>query len=185
MFGSLRRISVLSIARKALLGGVAVYGVIATVLLFRLNPKPILIGIDPYGTRVIREGGDRLLRQEKENFLKHFLALQYSYDQATFEKRISDCGDLMAVDLWAQKKIEFERVAQSLRAEELTQTVDIKELREVDAQNFEADLVIHIKRRLKESTVKLRVDLRVHANPRRENNPYPYEVERYDENQST
>lgn len=185
MFGSLNRVSLFSIARKALVAGLAIYGVIATVLLFRLNPKPILIGIDPYGTRIIREGGDRLIRQEKENFLKHFLALQYAYDSESFDKRISDCGDLMAEDLWGQKKIEFERVAKQLKAEELTQTVEIKELREVDAANFEADLVIHVKRRLNESTVKLRVDIKIHPNPRRENNPYPYEVERYDESQSS
>ena len=184
MFASPNRVSWLSIARKALMGGIVAYAVIATILLVRLNPKPVLIGIDPYGTRIITEGGDRLIRQEKENFLKHFLSLQYSYDQATFQKRISDCGDLMAVELWALKKIEFERVATQLKTEELTQSVDIKELREVDAQNFEADLVIHVKRRLNESSVTLRVDLKIRHNPRRENNPYPYEVERYDENQS-
>jgi hypothetical protein len=168
-----------------MVAGLAAYGVIATILLFRLNPKPVLIGIDPYGTRVIREGGDRLIRQEKENFLKHFLALQYSYDQATFQKRVSDCGDLMAEELWAQKKIEFERLSQQLKVEELTQTVEIKEVREIDSANFEADLVIHVKRRLNESSVKLRVDLKIHPNPRRENNPYPYEVERYDESQAS
>ncbi len=167
MFGSLNRVSLLSIAKKALLGGLAAYAAVATVLLIRLNPKPILIGIDPYGTRIISEGGDRLIRQEKENFLKHFLSLQYAYDQATFQKRISDCGDLMAEELWVQKKVEFERVAAQLKAEELTQTVEIKELREVDAQNFEADLVIHVKRRLNESSIKLRVDLKMRANPRR------------------
>ncbi len=165
MFGSLNRVSFYSITRKALVGGLVAYGVIATVLLFRLNPNPVLIGIDPYGTRIIREGGDRLIRQEKENFLKHFLTLQYSYDSESFDRRISDCGDLMAEDLWTQKKVEFERLAKQLKAEELTQTVEIKELREVDSSHFEADLVMHIKRRLSESTVKLRVD-------------------RYDENQS-
>ncbi len=185
MFGSLKRVYLLSIARKALLGGLITYSAIATVLLVRLNPKPVLIGIDPYGTRIIREGGDRLIRQEKENFLKHFLALQYNYDQTNFEKRISDSGDLMAEALWSQKKVEFQRLADQLKTEELTQTVEIKELREVDPQNFEADLVIHIKRRLNESAVKLRVELKLHSNPRRENNPYPYEVERYDEIQSS
>lgn len=89
----------------------------------------------------------------------------------------------MAEDLWAQKKVEFERLAKQLKSEELTQTVEIKELREVDSSSFEVDLVVHVKRRLNESSVKLRVDLKIHTNPRRENNPYPYEVERYDESQ--
>jgi len=185
MFGSLNRVSILSIAKKALIAGIGIYAVIATILLFRLSPKPVLIGIDPYGTRIITEAGDRLIRQEKENFLKHFLSLQYSFDSESFDKRISDCGDLMSEALWVQKKVEFERLAKQLKAEELTQTVAIQEVREVDSANFEADLVIHVKRRLNESTVKLRVDLKIHPNPRRAANPYPYEVERYDENQAS
>lgn len=184
MFRSLKPVSLLAITRKALLAGLLAYSAIATVLLFRLKPVPILIGIDPYGTRLIRESGDRLIRQEKETFLKQFLTRIYSFDQANFASRISDSGELMAETLWSQKKEEFERLAEQLKAEELTQTVQIQELREVDTQNFEADLVIHIKRRLNQSAVKLRVELKIHANPRRENNPYPYEVERYDEIQT-
>lgn len=185
MFKAINRLSLLSLARKVIFSGLAIYAVIATTLLFRLKPQPLIIGIDPYGTRIIREGGDRLIRQEKENFLKHFLVLQYSYDSESFDKRISDCGDLMAVELWVQKKTEFERLAKQLKSEELVQTVEIKELREVDPANFEADLVIRIKRRINESSVKIRVDLKIRPNPRRENNPYPYEVERYDENQAS
>ena len=113
------------------------------------------------------------------------MSLQYNYDSSSFDKRISDCGDLMDKNLWDQKKSEFKKLAEKLKSEEIKQTIEIKEIREVDALNFEADLIIHIKRRLDESTVKIRIDIKIHKNIRRENNPYPYEVERYDENQSS
>ena len=79
---------------------------------------------------------------------------------------------------------EFERIGKQLKTEDLTQEVQVKELREVDDWTYQADLALKIRRKLTESAVKLRVELRIRPNPRRENNPYPYEVERYDEQQA-
>jgi len=174
MFRRIEKATVLSITKKLLLGSLVGYCAVATYLLIRLNPQPVLIGVDQYGTRVIRESGDRLLRKEKENFLKRFLALLYSYDSETFERRISDSGDLMTRTLWDEKKAEYGRIAGQLKAEPITQTVEVKELREVDAGTYQADLLLRVKRRLAESEVKLRVELRVRPSLRRENNPYPF-----------
>ncbi len=70
----LRPVVMVSLAKRlgvlALLG----YGAVTTVLLMRLTPIPLLIGVDQYGTRVIGAGDDRLLRREKENFLKLFVS---------------------------------------------------------------------------------------------------------------
>ncbi len=184
MFKKIPRIALLSIAKKVIVFGLVCYAGVASVLLLRLKPQTLIIGIDQYGTRIVREPGDRLLKKEKENFLKRFLALQYGYDTETFEKRISDSGDLMADQLWTEKRAEFDRIAKQLKTEDLTQEVQVTELREVDDWTYQADLALKIRRKLTESAVKLRVELRIRPNPRRENNPYPYEVERYDEQQA-
>lgn len=185
MFRRIEKATLLSIARRLICGGLLAYGVIATMLLFRLNPRPVLIGIDQYGTRVIRESGDRLLRKEKENFLKRFLALLYSYDAETFTKRVSDSGDLMTKALWEAKTGEFSRIAAQLKTDPLTQSAEIQEIREVDEATYQADLLVRVQWRLTESRVKLRVEIRVRPSLRRENNPYPFEVESYDESQSS
>lgn len=184
MFKAVPRVALLSIAKKVIVAGLAGYTAIASVLLLRMKPQTILIGIDQYGTRVIREPGDRLLKKEKENFLKRFLALLYGYDSETFEKRVSESGDLMSDQLWSEKREEFERIGKQLKNEDLTQEVQVRELREVDDWTYQADVALKIRRKLTEATVKLRVELRIRPNPRRENNPYPYEVERYDEQQA-
>jgi len=177
-------VAVLSIAKKAIVIGLVAYAGIASVLLLRLKPQTLLIGVDQYGTRIIREPGDRLLKKEKENFLKRFLALHYGYDSETFEKRISDGGDLMAEQLWTEKREEFERIGKQLKTEDLTQEVQVSELREMDEWTYQADLALKVRRKLTEAVVKLRVELRIRPNPRRENNPFLYEVERYDEQQA-
>jgi hypothetical protein len=185
MFRRIEKATVLSVMKKLLIAGLLGYGAVTTVLLLRLKPQPLLIGVDQYGTRVIRESGDRLLKSEKANFLKRFMALLYSYDSETFEKRISDCGDLMTETLWKQKMAEFTRIAAQLKTEPLTQTAEVVELREIEAATYQADLVLRVQRRLAESKIKLRVEFRVRPNVRRENNPYPFEVESYDESQGS
>ena len=183
MFSNLKPVSLLSLMKKALFIGICVYGLIATLLLFRLSPEPILVGMDPYGTRIIRGADDRLVVSEKENFLKHFLALLYNYDAETFRERISESGDLMSDALWKRKSPEFEGILKELKSESLTSRADILEIREEDDATFQADLLIHVKRRLTETKMKLRVELKIKPRPRREENPYPYEVESYDEEQ--
>lgn len=178
------RATQLSLLRKTLIFGLVIYSALLTIIMFRVKPHAILIGIDQYGTRVISAAGDRLLKKEKENFLKHFLALLYSYNEETFETRISDCGDLMTKVLWAAKKQEFLKLKEKLKTEPLTQIAEITELREIDQGEYEADVSLKIRRKLTENTIKLRVQIRVKSSARAENDPYPFEVENYDESLS-
>ena len=183
MFKTIPRVAVLSIARKTVFTLLLAYGVLTTTLLLKLKPEPVLIGIDQYGTRVIRESNDRLLKKEKQNFIKHFFVLLYNFDQDTFEKRISESGDFMTEALWASKSKEFEQIAKQFKSEGLTQIGEIQELRELEDGVYQADISVKVHRKLTETTIKLRVEIKIRPNRRRQANPYPYEVERYDEQQ--
>ena len=48
-----------------------------------------------------------------------------------------------------------------LKTDPLTQSAEVQELREVDEATYQADLLIRVQRRLTESKVKLRVEIRV------------------------
>lgn len=157
------------------------YSVLTTVLLIKLKPEPLLIGVDPYGTRIIRTTDDRLIRQEKENFLKKVIQILNNYDSETFKQKISEVGDFMSKELWEKKRDEFHRISEGLEKESLTQRTEIEDLREVDSHTFQADLIIRIKNRLQETVVKTRVDLKLRESPRTTQNPYPYEVDSYEE----
>ncbi len=161
--------------------GIVLYGLVTTGLLVRLDPKPLVIGIDPYGTRVITGEKDPILKAEKENFLKRFLIYLYNFDETNFDDRVSLVGDSMNGKLWDRRKTEFLNVSTRLKQEPLTQKGKIVDLREVDENHFEADLEIHIQSRLRENNVKMRVALEIVSSPRSSSKPYPWEVFNYEE----
>ena len=177
----LRVVSVSQILRTTLIIGLVGYSVVSTVLLLKLDPKPLVIGIDSYGTRIINSADDRLIRLERQNFVKRFIQSFYSYESSNFESRISLAGDSMTKDLWESRKSEFSAQAEKSKTAEISQRVEISDLREVDSENYQADLVLTIKNRLQETTAKLRLDLQIRPSRRSDVNPYPFEVASYAE----
>lgn len=167
--------------KKLLFLTLILYSGVTTFLLFRLDPKPLIIGIDPYGTRVLGAEKDPILKAEKENFLKRFVTYLYNYDETNFDERISIVGDFMNSKIWERRKAEFTSVSNRLKQEPLTQKGKITDLREIDETHFEADVEVHVQSRLRESTVKMRVEIELAAAPRTSSKPYPWEVTSYDE----
>lgn len=181
MIRSISKASAYQILRKLLFCLVTVYCVVTTVLLIRLNPKPLVIGIDPYGTRIIGTEKDPILKAEKENFLKRFISYLYNYDETNFDERISVVGDSMNGKLWEQRKAEFQPISSRLKQEPLSQKSRINDLREIDETHYEADIEINIQSRLRQNTVRMRVGIELAAAPRSSVKPYPWEVIAYDE----
>ena len=181
MIKTIHAVSLSDLLKRAIISGLVVYAGVATYLLLKLDPKPILIGVDSYGTRIIQTADDRLIRTERQNFLKRFIQGFYAYDSLSFEKKVSESGDLMSADLWDKKKTEFQSLSARLKDSEISQRVEISDLREIDPTTYQADLVLTVKNRLQETKAKLRVDLTVRGVRRSESNPYPYEVVNYDE----
>ena len=157
------------------------YSATISVVLFRMNPTPILIGIDPFGTRIIATQEDRLLKSEKENLLKRFILQLYNYDETNFDERISNAGDLMAASLWDKRNADFSALSKRIKNEPLSQKAKILDLREIDDQHYEADLAVGIHNRLKSVDLKLRVAIELKPSARTQTKPYPYEVSTYDE----
>ena len=185
MFTKIEKVDALNLAKRGIFLGLCVYCMVVTVVALKMRPQTLLIGLDSYGARVIREASDPVLRKEKENFIKQFLIQLYTFDGESFERRVSVCGDLMTKDLWLKKKPEFAGIAAKLKTDPLVQVLEIQELREVDTNTYQADIKIQVQRKLEINTVKLRVDIRISPSERRETNPYLFEVKDYDENQTS
>lgn len=181
MIRTIKPQSLVSLWKKAVTFTLVGYAVVTTCLLVKLDFNPVVIGIDAYGTRVITTSDDRLIKKEKENFLKHFLTLQYNYDATSFEHNLHESGDLMASGLWDSKKEGFKKVSEGLKSEPISQKLVITDIRDVDGSSYEADLALEIERRLVKTSVTLRVTLKLKPRPRTTQNPFPYEVESYDE----
>jgi hypothetical protein len=154
----------------------------ATFLLVRLKPQIVLVGIDQYGTRIISEEGDRLTQLERDNFIKKYLGLLYTFRSTDFDTRVSAAGDMMGDVLWASKKVEFLEISKKLKSQELSQSTEVEQLREIGPETFEADLKIVVRSKLQESVSRIRVEIKLRKVPRTSTKPFPFEVETHEEN---
>lgn len=167
--------------KRVFVFSVIAYGTIVSILLIRLDPKPLVIGVDPYGTRLVTSEKDPILKAEKDNFIKRFLIYLYNYDETNFDDRISIVGDSMSIKSWDKRKLEFITISSRIKNEPLVQKGKIIDLREIDETHYEADLDIHVQSRLRENSLKIRVAVELKSSPRSSIKPYPWEVTNYDE----
>jgi hypothetical protein len=165
--------------KRAIFYGLCIYSVATTALIFKLNPVPVVIGIDSYGTRIVTGEKDPIIKAEREAFVSRFISNLYNYDETNFDERISLVGDLMKPELWDEKKAEYLSVSSRLKVEPLSQKSKILDLREVDETHFEADLSIHIQSRLRSNHTQVRVTIEISQAPRSSVKPYPWEVIHY------
>ena len=158
------------------------WAITASILLVRNKPQTILIGIDENGVRVIRDDRDRLVAQEKLNFLKRYLHYSYNYDAKDFEEKITLAGNLMSAKLWEEKSPEFRRIKEGFSADAtLIQEATIEDIRLVDDYNFQSDIAVKVTKKLQITPVKLHVVLKIGPHARTTDNPFSWEVISYEE----
>lgn len=167
------------ILKRTIIFGLAAYSAIATVMVLKMEPKTIIIAVEPTGTRIVDSNSDKALESERESFVRRFVGLLYSYDSSNFDERVSSAGDLMTAPLWAAKKGDFLGLSHRIKSSEIVQSVKLRDLRELDPQHYQADLEIKVKRRLEEGVAKIRLDLTVNPTKRAYANPYDMEVADY------
>lgn len=160
------------------------WAVTTSVLLLRNKPQTLLIGIDENGVRVIRDERDRLIAQEKLNFIKKYLSYSYTFDSRDYAERVTSAGNLMSGKLWEEKSPEFRKLSEEAKQNpDTAQEAIIEEIRFIDDYTFEADLSLKVSKKLKIIIVPIRVVLRIITHRRTVDNPYAWEVNSYVENQ--
>lgn len=169
------------VMKKGFLWLLVLYSITVTVVLLKLDTRPIIIGIDSFGTRVVSNDQDPIVKAERVSFVKKFISNLYSYDETTFDDRISMVGDLMSDALWSEKKAEFKSLSDRLKTDTLTQKAIIQDIREIDESHFEADLKVTISSRLRQQQTEIRLRMELSESPRTTSKPYPWEVKNYAE----
>jgi len=157
------------------------YAAVATVLLFRLDGEPTVIGIDQYGTRIVTSHTDPILKREKILLVRNFAEALYNFNEINFDERASSIGDWMSDDLWKQKQSEYKTLSDRLKTEPITQTGRVLDIREIDELEFEVDMDLETMSRLRRSESKVRVSIQLDGAKRDRLRPYPYEVKSYEE----
>jgi hypothetical protein len=181
MLQNFKPISVFQIGKTIIVGLLVVYAAGISFALVKMMPQNIIIGIDPYGTRIIETSDDRLIRLERHNFIKLFIRRLYTFESESLSKSLSDAGDMMSLELWNKKESDYQKLLEELKSSPFQQISKIEDLREIDPNTYQADLELIIKKNLEEKRMRIRLSVVIVTANRSLKNPYPYQVETYDE----
>lgn len=158
-----------------------IYSGVATVLLLRNKPQTIVVGVDESGTRLLTEDNDKLAEKEVLAFIRGFVALHYRYSSETYERQISQSGDLMTLDLWNQKQSEYEKISKDIVGQSIIQDAEIADITQVGASAFDLSIGMTIQRKLEQKRFKIKVRIELTKSARSKTNPYPFSIARLSE----
>jgi hypothetical protein len=160
---------------------VGVYLVVTTVAVFKLQPKTVLIAITPSETRVLDQSDEVTIRNEKRNFVLDFTRRLYNYTSDSYDSQISKAGDFMSKECWENTFKEYQTISEKLKTHDISQKITDIDVKLIDNDHLKADMQLVIRNKLKETHVKLKVDIFLKQYGRSVSNPYPYEVEKFSE----
>ncbi len=157
------------------------YSVVLSFLLFRNQPKTLIIGVDSSGTKILTDSNEKLLQGEVLSFLKSYIALTYRYTSETYESQLSRSGDFLTDELWNEKQASFKAIGEKLKSRDLIQNAAIQGITQIDANKYTAQLQMSIQEKLTTRSVKLKVTVETIKAPRSPENPYPIRISKLTE----
>lgn len=147
-----------------------------------LAVKPLLIGIDSDGTRVISSIEDPLLRSEKVAFIKRFIENFYQYNAENFDKRMAISTDMMSEELWNKKLKDLSELRTKLQNDPISTEVLIKKINKHETEGtYYAHIGITITHRLDRKTIQMLLTISVKDRQRSTKNPWGMEVNEIEE----
>lgn len=162
--------------RWGLIAALSAWALTATIALAMKSDRTILIGVSDDSSYLIEATNLSIQRKELGSFAKTFVDFYYSFDENSYETRLSRAGDLMSSDLWELKSQEFQKMKAALAKDPLSQTAMVLSIDESATNFVEALVAIRIHRKLESRTAKLKVSIKVTPRERTPENPWPYEV---------
>jgi hypothetical protein len=157
----------------ALLG----WAITVSVFLLRQKPETYLIAVDDSEPRIITEKNDQVLAKERLKMVGRFLYLYYSYDPQNVNDRIDDASKLMSTALWNRELNAVLSQIQKIKSDDTTQSIkQLYGVKEVRPLQFEAEIEIATKSRLKEGSIPVKITLTLEPRPRTTNNPWGYQI---------
>ena len=121
-----------------LIGGLFLWGVVATTFAIKNREKVILIGKTKNSYQLIdKKEKDPL---EIENFIRHFLGLTLNFDEESYKRHISLSGDLMTEALWKRKKPELKEMMSFIKEYKVIQSSELLEIRKIKSNHYEVKI---------------------------------------------
>lgn len=148
--------------------------------LFKLR-NPVIIGIDPNGTRIVREHKDPIFKTEAVSFIQRFTFNVFNFDSQNFFKRLGAATTVMSDALWDKKRREIMDLRNRVERDEISLTGVIQEMTLDDKGTYHCLVSVKKKSRLNIQEHKIKIAIRLKATKRTPENPYGLEVDSYEE----
>ena len=143
--------------------------------------KPMIIGIDANGTRVVTENDDPIYKTEALAFLQKFFFNTYNFDSDNFFKRVGYATTLMSEKLWKTKEKEIFDLKNKVERDKTVLSAEISKLSKDENENYFALIEVKEKNRLNEQAHKIKASLKLIQVARTHENPFGLEVDSYEE----
>lgn len=151
------------------IGGLFLWGTVATALAFMNRENVVLIGKTKDSYQLMdKEEKDPL---EVENFIRHFIALTLNFDEKSYKRHISLSGDLMTESLWKKKKPEFKEMMNFIKEFKVIQSSELLGIKKIKTNRYEVKIRSYLYKKgvLKEKNkfilLSLKEGKRSYANP--------------------
>lgn len=158
--------------------------IVSSLLSFRAISKatrPVIIGIDANGTRIVTEASDPIYKTEAVAFIQKFFFNAYNFDSRNFFKRLGYATTLMSEDLWKKKEKEIIDLKSKVERDQIELAGQVMKVTKDEAGIYHGLVQIREKTRLNEQEHKVIVSLKLKTVPRTSENPFGLEVDSYEE----
>lgn len=145
------------------------------------SSKPLIIGIDANGTRVVTEANDPIYKTEAIAFIQKFFFNAYNFDQRNFFKRLGYATTLMSEDLWKKKEGEILDLKNRIERDNIEVSSQILKLTKDEEGTYHGLVQLKEQSRLNQQDHKVVVAIKLKVVPRNQDNPFGLEVDSYEE----
>ena len=145
------------------------------------SSKPIIIGIDTNGTRVVSEASDPIYKTEAIAFIQKFFFNAYNFDSKNFFKRLGFATTMMSEDLWKKKESEIIELKSKVERDDIVLSGEVLKLTRDEDNTYRGLVRIKERNRLNEQEHKVVVSLKLRSVGRTTENPFGLEVDSYEE----
>jgi len=113
-----------------------------------------------------------------QNFISTYVAYCYNYDNKSFVKNLSKCGDFMHPRLWKSKQDELKQIIEGLKKDNYSQTTVIEGVPVfLPNGNLQFDVLSTKTTTSSQASIKVRITLTVKRVPLYQENMTHYEVQ--------
>lgn len=155
--------------------------VVVNLKVLSKSSRPMIIGIDANGTRLVTDQADPIYKTEAVAFIQKFIFNVYNFDSENFMKRIGLTTTIMSDDLWKSKRSEILDLKNKVERDNIRVSGQIQKMTRDEAGIYHGLVLVKEQSRMNEQDHLIEVSIKLKTVLRSQDNPYGLEVDSYEE----